>query len=151
MIILETDKDRVLEARAIERFCQITHTEPEKLPPLSAMDYLIKDFGDIRFGIEIKTRKETVEQVKKYGGLILKYRKYEELLHIGGLLNIPTYVLFAFENSEGDLLLLNVEDIQNPEPKDPPVRRNFRGLATDEEPVLYVDWELLCQVKPDSI
>lgn len=143
MIILETPKDKSLERRAVGRFTSITTTEAIEMPRMSAVDYLIKDFGEVAAGLEVKTRKETPQVVMGYGGLILKNRKYLELKQIGELLNLPMYVLFAFENSEGDLLLLNVNSITNPEPRDPPKRKNYRGLATDEELVLFVDWELL--------
>ena len=145
---LETELDQQLERRAIERFTRWYDYNPIKLPELSSMDYLIADGENIIAGIEIKTRKETPEQIKEYGKLILKWRKYQELHAIGELLNIPTYVLFAFENSEGQLSLLHIPTLAltNPKPEDPPVRRNFRGLACDEEPVVYFDWHLLTEV-----
>jgi len=145
---LETELDQKLERRAIERFTRWYDYNAIKLPELSAMDYLIADGENIIAGIEIKTRKETPEQIKEYGKLILKWRKYQELDAIGELLNIPTYVLFAFENSEGELALLHIPTLAlcNPKPEDPPVRRNFRGLACDEEPVIYFDWDLLTEV-----
>ena len=143
MIVLETLKDKSLERRAIGRFTSLTTTEAIEMPRMSAVDYFIKDFGEEAAGLEVKTRKETPAIVKGYGGLILKNRKYLELKQIGELLNTPMFVLFAFENSEGELLLLNVNSITNPEPRDPPVRKNYRGLATDEELVLFIDWDLL--------
>lgn len=143
MIVLETKQDKNLERRAIGRFTALTQTEAIELPQMSAMDYLIMSYGELVAGIEVKTRKETPEVVKGYGGIILKYRKYQELTQLAELLNLPVFVLFAFENSEGELLLLDLRKIENPEPKQPPVRKNYRGLATDEEPVLFIDWGLL--------
>lgn len=143
MPILETPKDKSLERRAVGRFTEQTHTEAIELPPLSAVDYFIMDFGQLKAGLEIKTRKETPQQVRSYGGLILKYRKYLELKQIGELLNISTYVLFAFENSEGDLCTVNIGDVIDPRPQTPPARKNYRGLACDEEPVLYLDWSIV--------
>lgn len=143
MIVLETKQDKNLERRAIGRFTALTQTEAIELPQMSAMDYLIMSYGEVVAGVEVKTRKETPEVVKAYGGIILKYRKYQELTQLGELLNLPVFVLFAFENSEGDLLLLDVRKIKNPEPQEPPVRKNYRGLATDEESVLFIDWGLL--------
>ena len=142
---LETELDQQLERRAMNRLTRWYDYNAIKLPELSAMDYLIADGQNIIAGIEIKTRKETPEQIREYGNLILKWRKYQELHAIGELMNIPTYVLFAFENSEGELAMLHIPTLAltNPIPEDPPIRRNFRGLACDEEPVIYFDWDLL--------
>ena len=146
---LETDLDQQLELRAIERLREWYDYQFTKLPELSPMDYLMSNDVEVVAGIEIKTRKETPEQIKEYGKLILKWRKYQELNAIGQLLHIPTYVLFAFENSEGQLSLLNIQALEktNPKPADPPIRRNYRGLACDEEPVIYFDWHLLTIVR----
>lgn len=148
MPILQTDLDAQLELRAITRLNQWYDYTFIKLPEMSAMDYLMASGSEMVAGIEIKTRKETPEQIKEYGKLILKWRKYEELLLISKLLNIQTYVLFAFENSEGGLSMLNIQTLQktNPHPAQPPIRKNYRGLATDEEPVIYFDWGLLIEV-----
>ena len=146
MPILQTDLDAQLELRAIQRLTEQYHYTPIKLPEMSAMDYLIAEDGKVVAGIEIKTRKESPEQIKQYGKLILKWRKYQELNNIANLMNIPTYVLFAFENSEGSLQMLPIRNIIDPKPEDPPRRKNYRGLATDEEPVIYCDWSLLNEV-----
>lgn len=146
MPILQTDLDAQLELRAIQRLTEQYHYTPIKLPEMSAMDYLIAEDGKVVAGIEIKTRKESPEQIKQYGNIILKWRKYQELNTIANLMNIPTYVLFAFENSEGSLQMLKIANIIDPKPEDPPRRKNYRGLATDEEPVIYVDWSLLNEV-----
>lgn len=144
---LETELDQQLERRAIERLTHAYDYTAIKLPDLSPMDYLIADGSEIIAGVEIKTRKESPEQIRQYGKLILKWRKYQELNAISQLLHIPTYVLFAFENSEGQLSMLNIQALEktNPKPADPPIRRNYRGLACDEEPVIYFDWSLLTE------
>ena len=146
MPILQTEQDAKLELRAIERFCEAFDYCPVKMPDLSAIDYFIQFEGQLVAGIEIKTRKESPEQIKQYGKLILKWRKYQELKQISELTNIPTYVLFAFENSEGQLALLDIRHLTDPKPETPPVRRNYRGLACDEEPVIYFDWDTLLWV-----
>ena len=146
MPILQTDLDAQLEKRAIDRLSRVYDRTPIKLPDLSAMDYLLADGDKLVAGIEIKTRKESPEQIKQYGNLILKWRKYEELKLISQILNIPTFVLFAFENAEGELALLNIANLIDPIAQTPPVRRNYRGLACDEEPVIYFDWNLLLHV-----
>jgi hypothetical protein len=146
MPILQTDLDAQLEKRAIDRLSRVYDRTPIKLPDLSAMDYLLADGDKLVAGIEIKTRKESPEQIKQYGNLILKWRKYEELKLISQILNIPTFVLFAFENAEGELALLNIANLIDPIAQTPPVRRNYRGLACDEEAVIYFDWNLLLHV-----
>lgn len=146
MPILQTERDAQLELRAIERLCEAFDYCPVKMPDLSAIDYFIQFEGQLVAGIEIKTRKESPEQIKKYGKLILKWRKYQELKQISELTQLPTYVLFAFENAEGQLALLDIRHLENPKPETPPVRRNYRGLACDEEPVIYFDWDTLLWV-----
>lgn len=146
MPILQTERDAQLELRAIERLCEAFDYCPVKMPDLSAIDYFIQFEGQLVAGIEIKTRKESPEQIKQYGKLILKWRKYQELKQISELTQLPTYVLFAFENAEGQLALLDIRHLENPKPETPPVRRNFRGLACDEEPVIYYDWDNLLWV-----
>ena len=149
MPILQTDLDAELELRAITRLCQVYDRTPIKLPDLSAIDYLLADGDKLVAGIEIKTRKESPAQIQQYGKLILKWRKYEELKLISQIMNIPTYVLFAFENAEGNLALLPIARLSdtNPIPETPPVRRNYRGLPCDEEPVIYFDWDLLLRLE----
>lgn len=148
MPILQTTLDAQLELRAITRLCEIYEYDSIKMPDLSAIDYLISQDGKLLAGVEIKTRKESPEQIKQYGNLILKWRKYQELKSISELMQIPTFVLFAFNNAEGQLALLNIETLRKtqPEPEDPPRRKNYRGLACDEEPVIYFDWGLLIDI-----
>lgn len=146
MPILQTELDEQLELRAIQRFSEAFDYYPVKMPELSVIDYFVATEGKLAAGIEVKTRKESPEQIKQYGKLILKYRKYEELKLISELTNIPTYVLFAFENAEGQLALLDIRHLTSPKPETPPVRCNFRGLACDEEPVIYFDWDTLLWV-----
>lgn len=146
MPILQTALDAELELRAIQRLSEVYDYCPIKMPDLSAIDYFMADADKLVAGIEIKTRKESPEQIKQYGKLILKWRKYQELKQISELMQVPTFVLFAFENSEGELSLLDIRHLSDPQPAEPPVRRNYRGLACDAEPVIYFDWELLIKV-----
>lgn len=146
MPILQTNLDAELELRAIQRLCSEYNYYPVKMPDLSAIDYFVSFEGNLVAGIEIKTRKESPEQIKRYGKLILKWRKYQELKQISELTQLPTYVLFAFDNAEGQLALLDIRHLKDPKPETPPVRRNYRGLACDEEPVIYFDWDNLLWV-----
>lgn len=115
-------------------------TTAMKLPPLSPVDYLLGRDSQITAGIEIKTRKETVEQVQSYGGLMLKHRKLVEMQTLASLLRTRCHVAFCFENAEGPILLADVDLITDLQPETPPDRRNYRGLSCDEEPVVYLDW-----------
>ena len=142
-IILETDADRSLERRTIDRL-MITmwyESRPVQMPPLSAIDYIIEVDGRARVGIEIKTRKESVDQIRSYGGLMLKHRKLVELQTIGNLLQLPIECVFAFDNAEGQIHIAYPDQLTGLEPQAPPRRRNYRGLACDEEPVVYLDWK----------
>lgn len=141
-VILETDADRELELVTIRRLLGIAKSGSTavQLPLLSAVDYLIQRDGVVTAGIEIKTRKETVEKIQSYGGLMLKHRKFLELRELSTLLQAPMFVAFAFENGNGPILTVEPMKIHDPEPVIPPPRKNFRGLPCDEEPVIFLDW-----------
>ena len=141
-VILETDTDRTLEQATIDRILSIATagTTAVQLPPLSAVDYLLIKDGTATVGIEIKTRKESVDQIRGYGGLMLKHRKVLELQQISTLLQIRVIVVFAFDNATGPILICEPATLTDLEPETPPRRRNYRGLPCDEEPVVYLDW-----------
>jgi type I site-specific restriction endonuclease len=141
--ILETERDRALERRAIERIVAGSAQAKRalKLPDLSAVDFLLLDeAGKPLAFVEIKTRKESAEQVMGYGGLMLKHRKLSEMQQISALLQVPSHVAFCFENAEGSVWLAEAQRISDVEPVIPPPRRNFRGLPCDDEPVVFLDW-----------
>lgn len=142
-VILETDADRALEGRAMQRIMAASRDSAVavKLPPLSAIDYLVAVDGEVAAGIEIKTRKETMDRVRSYGGLMLKHRKVLELNALGEALRAPMIVAFAFESGEGPVMFASTENLTGLEPAAPPRRRNYRGLACDEEPVIFLDWD----------
>jgi hypothetical protein len=140
---LETEADMILELRTIERLLTRASdkTTAQRLPPMSAVDFILVREGNATGLIEVKTRKETVERIKSYGGLMLKHKKLTELQTLANLMNIPTFVVFSFENAEGALLVCDPVKITDRQPVAPPVRRNFRGLACDDDPVIFLDWE----------
>ena len=142
-VILETDNDRSLEKVTIKRILEISSygTTAIQLPPLSAVDYLLVKEEKVTHGIEIKTRKESVEQIRGYGGLMLKHRKVLELQQIKNLMQIYAVCVFSFENAKGPIYICDVATITGLEPQTPPRRRNFRGLACDDEPVVFLDWD----------
>jgi len=140
---LETDRDRRLESTAIQRILE--HASPDTrvvaMPPFSAIDYLLIRDWQATTGFEIKTRKESVEQVRSYGGLMLKHRKVVEMANLAEMLQIRTIVAFCFDNANGPILLAEPAKLLNLEPMSPPQRRNYRGLTCDTEPVVYLDWD----------
>ena len=142
-VILETDDDRRLEQRTIDRLLTISSygSSAIRLPALSAVDYVIIRKSRVTTAVEIKTRKESVDQIRSYGGLMLKHRKLLELQTIGTLLQVPVICAFAFDNAEGEIYLAYPDKLTGLEPQEPPRRRNYRGLACDEEPVVYLDWK----------
>lgn len=142
-VILETDTDRGLERRTIERILSIAQpgTKALQMPALSAVDYLLLRDDTATMALEIKTRKESVEQIRSYGGLMLKHRKAVELQTIGTLTQLQVLCVFAFDNAEGPILICDPSTLTDLEPAPPPRRRNYRGLACDEELVLYLDWD----------
>jgi hypothetical protein len=140
---LETDGDRHLEGIAISR---IVAAAPEgtrhvQMPDLSAIDYVLTLADRVTHGIEIKTRKESVDQIRGYGGLMLKHRKLTEIARISELLRVRCFVAFAFNDAQGPILIAEPSRILDLEPVTPPPRRNYRGLPCDEEPVVYLDWD----------
>lgn len=141
-VVLETDRDRQIEEHVMKRVLTEHKVQARaiRLPRMSAIDFMLDYDGDIRFGIEIKSRKESADQVRGYGGLMLKHRKLLETQELARMLALPTWVLFAFENGNGSILACDVSKIHDMTPETPPARRNYRGLACDEEPVVYLDW-----------
>lgn len=141
-VVLETDLDRVVENYVLGRLLPLHDDGVEyvKTPDMSACDYLVKH-GRLVELVEIKTRKETAYAVRKYGGLILKQRKAEEMATLGRLLNVPATVVFAFGNGHGAIYQMEATKALSLTPEIPPVRRNYRGLACDEEPVYFLDWD----------
>jgi hypothetical protein len=142
-VVLETERDRTVEEFVMQRMVGELKIEarPIRLPRMAACDFFL-DYGDeIRVGLEIKTRKESMEKIKGYGGLMLKHRKLLELQDLSRMLTISTAVIFAFEDGTGPILMAEPPHIHDAEPVTPPPRRNFRGLPCDEEPVVYLDWD----------
>ena len=142
-VILETDADRSLERRTMQRIMEKSKDTAVavKLPALSAIDYLVSVDGILVAGIEIKTRKESMEKIQSYGGLMLKHRKVVELNGLSESLQAPMIVAFAFDNGEGPVMFASTKQLDTLEPVPPPPRRNFRALACDDEYVVFLDWD----------
>lgn len=141
-VVLETELDRAVEKYVLDRLLPLHDhgVEYVKTPDMSACDYFVKH-GRLVELVEIKTRKETAYAVRKYGGLILKQRKAQEMATLGRLLNVPATVVFAFGNGRGAIYQIDSSKALDLVAETPPVRRNYRGLACDEEPVYFLDWD----------
>jgi len=141
-VILETDTDRAAEDTVIRRLVALLPDGARsiKAPRLSFLDYLIEQDGEISLAVEVKTRKQTPEDIMRYGGLMLKERKLLELQQIATLMNVPTFIAFGFEHGLGAIMVAEPAKITDLQAQTPPPRRNYRGLACDEDPVVYLDW-----------
>ena len=133
-VTLETLSDREVELRTMMRVRDLCpDTTFTRFPDKSVVDFAL-----IR---GVKTRKEEANVVKGYGGLILKQKKREELHALSEAMNVPASVVFSFSNAEGEMWrTIPLVDI-DAEPVAPPRRRNDRGLACDEDLVLFLDWD----------
>jgi hypothetical protein len=142
MPILETPADRLLQYKTIYRleeiYPQFTFIE---MPERALMDYLVVYECRATMFLEIKTRKESMAQIKNYGGLMLKQRKIAEALNLATALQVQSYFLWTFEDGDGTIVRANAKDLIKLEGHEPPRRRNYRGLACDSEPVVYLDWD----------
>lgn len=139
--ILETALDRDREELTIMRLTYKSGVEAHRLPSFSVADYMITSNNTVKSFIELKVRKETEQQVRSYGGVMFKHKKLQTLQQLSELTNTPVIIVFAFENGIGKIYGANASKIPNYTPETPPRRRNYRGLPTDEEKVIYLDWE----------
>ena len=140
--VWETEADREKEDLVMRRICG----EPSRafrLPKFSLVDFLVTENDSIKAFVEVKVRKEPLEQVKKYGGLMLKHRKIAELAYLSKVTNVRSYFVFAFESGLGDLLIADAAALHlvGLEECDPPPRGRDRGRpACDFETVAFLDW-----------
>jgi hypothetical protein len=139
--ILETAIDRDREELTIMRLTHRTGSQAHRLPSFSVADYMITSENTVKSFVELKIRKETEEQVRSYGGIMFKHKKLQTLQQLSALTNTPVIIVFAFENGTGTICGAAASKIPNYTPETPPRRRNYRGLATDEEAVIYLDWD----------
>lgn len=139
--VLETATDMEIENRVIVRMFDLYEGAIHfvKMPQFSAVDYLaIDNHGVAQWLLEIKSRKQTQAEVRRFGGLILKQRKAEELTQLSTLLNLRTYCVFAFVNGYGSLYSAETSSFTGKEPV--LTGRRDRDLACDEEPVILLNW-----------
>ena len=140
---LETEWDRHYEEAFMRRFMTDAPADHKhfRMPPYSVVDYVLTRGDTIRSFMELKIRKEPMLQVQSYGGLMLKHRKITDLNDLREATKTEVWIVFAFDNGTGEVLAAKPENLLDLPLEDPPRRRNYRGLATDEEPVCYLDWD----------
>lgn len=140
---LETEWDRHYEEAFMRRFMASAPIDHRcfRMPDYSVVDYALTREANIRSFMELKIRKEPMQQVMSYGGLMLKHRKITDLNALREATKTEVWVVFVFDNGEGEVLAAKPEQLLDLPLEDPPRRRNHRGLATDEEPVCYLDWD----------
>jgi hypothetical protein len=141
-VILETETDKQAEQITIERLTKVL-PQPVSiypLPALSRVDYFIGRHDSLTAAIEVKNRKQDAKYVRQYGGLMLKHRKIDELRQLSQMLQLPVYLVFGFGGGYGEIHLAEPDNLTHLQPQTPPTRRNYRGLACDNEPVVYLDW-----------
>jgi hypothetical protein len=143
MPTLETTTDEQAETLVIERLLPHfpEHSQAVKSPKKAFVDYLVVQDNHLKLALEIKTRKQKPEEIKQYGGLMLKHRKLLELQQLSDLMKIPVFMVYGFEKGFGAILTGNVNNMTGLTPYDPPPRHNYRGLACDLEQVVYLDWD----------
>lgn len=139
---LETREDKHKEQLIIRRlFVDDPTCQWIPCTDFAAVDYIGVREGEVVKVAEIKTRKQSKAEVQQYpGGLILKRRKYDELIQVERLLNVPTYVFFGFSNGTGHILASRPAAL--PKKPDVDIGRRDRELATDLEPVVLLDWDV---------
>ena len=140
-VVLETSLDRDREELTIMRLVHKTGAQAHRLPPFSVADYAITADNVVKSFVELKIRKETEQQARSYGGVMFKHKKLQALQQLNALTNTPVIIVFAFENGVGTICGAAASKIPDYTPETPPRRRNYRGLPTDEEQVIFLDWE----------
>lgn len=144
-VTLETASDRKTEWTALRRFLDDHYPTAYaiRFPQFAFCDYLVVNEDDeIILAVEVKVRKETPLQLQQYGGLWLRWKKYEELCTFEKMANIRSIVLFSFENGDGDFRYCHPSSLENPQKIIPKPRRNGRDAPGDFEPVIELDWDL---------
>lgn len=147
-VTLQTDRDEQVERYVIARIMNATNGRTAyRFPAFSIVDYMIGEPSDsggegkVMAFLEIKGRKETSSKVRSYGGLMLKARKFDELVMWEEATKTLTLAVFAFENGAGEIYYCSPAALGNRKSQPPPPRRNFRNLTCDDEPVVYLDWD----------
>lgn len=144
MTTLETAFDKDIERYVTARLRQL-HMDwtLSEFPMYSEVDYVVTVDAGVRGLLEIKSRKPTMSELQQRHpeGVLLKRRKYEACSTLETLFNVPAWILFAFGNGRDTLAAARPHLL----PTRPSILtgRRDRGLATDEEPVVLINWNEL--------
>lgn len=144
MTTLETVFDKEIERYVMARLRQLKMDWTwAEFPMYSEVDYMAVSDGAARGFLEVKSRKASMEelQVRHPDGVLLKRRKYEACSTLEATFNVPAWVLFAFSDGKGTLAVARPH-LLPPRPSILTGRRD-RGLLTDEEPVVLINWDEL--------
>lgn len=129
----------------MSRFVELLPFETQVLgsPARSSADYYLARNNEIRCVVDIKTRKQSVQQICNYGGLMCRERKIQEFKQLHHLLNIEAFLIWAFDDGNGPMFLAEPKNIHGLVGERPPRRHNYRGEIFDDiENVVYLDWNL---------
>ena len=145
MTTLETTSDKDIERYVIARMRQLN---PEltfaEFPAYSEVDYVATDqAASVQGFYEIKSRKPSMNDLTQRHpeGVLLKRRKYEACSTLEAVFRVPAWIVFAFGNGRDTLAAARPHLL----PTRPSILtgRRDRGLATDEEPVVLINWHEL--------
>ena len=145
MVTLQTDKDAVVEEIVIGRVLDLIggNAIACRFPAFSFCDYIVCQDDDVLMAVEVKVRKESMLALKQYPeGLWLRYDKYQKLKAFAESSNVPTIIVFAFDNGEGDLRFCEPSMLEQVKPFTPKPRLNGRDAPGDFAPVIGLDWDL---------
>lgn len=144
MPTLETQHDKTLEELATERYLSRFSVPFDVVStlPFSNIDKLATFQGTLVMAFEIKTRKQSANDIRRYPeGLLIKSRKLQEMQAVAKLLNITSRIVFAFENAQGEIWECRTETLPPLPEHNPKPRNNYRNLACDLDPVCYLQWD----------
>lgn len=142
MTTLETAADMDIETYVVARMRQhVPHWTFSPFPKFSETDYIATNqYNHVVGFYEIKSRKPSMSELQDRhpDGVLLKRRKYEGCSTLESMFNVPAWVMFAFGSGKDRLAAVRPHVL----PTRPSVLtgRRDRGLATDEEPVVLIDW-----------
>jgi len=147
MPTLETTQDLERQQYVMNRVFalykkHVPSLEIEMTQKYFGIDYWGYVNGQRRFGFEIKTRKESAQQLQRYPeGLIFRPRTLRECREHAKMLNIRVFIIFAFDSGLGEMWLTEPATYGDLEEHPPKPRRVSRGnLACDLEPMNYLSW-----------
>ena len=144
MPTLETANDRQLEQIATDRYVALFGVPVEVIHTrqFAYVDKLLSHNGELVLAFEIKTRKQSAADIRRYPeGLLIKHRKVQEMRQFSQMMRVSARIVFAFDNAMGQIWECQTENLPELEKHTPKRRNNFRDVACDLEPVAYLQWD----------